>query len=250
MTLASIRLALRRPRIGRGLNKTGLSWWRGSRAQTERPLSVRRRDLHWATGNGSNAPIAAFCWPPDARQKSHRKRDFLPPPCPGEQAALAHRPSALTDPPQETQGQTDATPHDPSRCPQVSVTRGGRACLCPPEGADGPVHPHRPLASPVPEPKSVSPTSSAANGLAYLTDRTNLSVIGCAARPEIQARRDITPSPHAAEFSFLSSAFGGFQLIDIVRWRLGQGPRVLRGRIKQAPRRSRLFQRAGLSATA
>ena len=59
------------------------------------------------------------------------------------QRELPHRPpAALADPPQEAEGQADAAPHRPGQCPQVGGAFGGRARLRPPEGADGPVHPH------------------------------------------------------------------------------------------------------------
>ena len=71
---------------------------------------------------------------------------------------VSRRPSlAFADPPQE--GQADASAQRPRQQSKVQGAGRDRACVCPPERANGPVHPH-PSASLAPEPKSAWPISS------------------------------------------------------------------------------------------
>jgi transposase, IS5 family len=87
------------------------------------------------------------------------------------------RPSpAVSDPPQEAQGQTNAAPHRAGQCPQVGGALGGRARLRPPERSDGPVHSHhRYGASENQDRPRQPPLQHAADGLADGPSRTNLT---------------------------------------------------------------------------
>ncbi len=89
---------------------------------------------------------------------------------------LTGRPAALADPPQKAKSQADAAPHRPGQCPQVGGAFGSRARFCPPEGPDGPVHPHHRLGSSKDQDRPHQPhLQHAADGLAGCPDRTNLT---------------------------------------------------------------------------
>ena len=76
----------------------------------------------------------------------------------------------------KAESQADAAPHRPGQCPQVGGAFGSRARFCPPEGPDGPVHPHHRLGSSKDQDRPHQPhLQHAADGLAGCPDRTNLT---------------------------------------------------------------------------
>jgi hypothetical protein len=67
-------------------------------------------------------------------------------------------------------------PHRPGQCPQIGGAFGSRACLCPPERADGLVHPyHRPGPCEDQDRLSQPPLQHASHGLAHRSDRTSVT---------------------------------------------------------------------------
>ena len=75
----------------------------------------------------------------------------------------------------------NAAPHCPRQCPQIGGALGGRARLCPPERADGPVHPHHRHRPREDQDRPRQPRlQHAANGLAHGSERAELShIIRC-----------------------------------------------------------------------